>query len=80
MTEQFHNGENLFSHIENPTIRTWNRFVTTFNIIKIKGMDHAKGYIAALDPDAKVEVKTLLKRLQTEGYDSLHKEAIRSFG
>ena len=72
--EKYFECYNLFSHIDNPMLRDWNRLCTVLNITLHKGGEKAKEYREQLDKDSQISLLKMFQKLKDFGYDNVVKE------
>ncbi|MDB4302197.1 hypothetical protein N9924_01380 [bacterium] len=72
-----HKGYQLFDHIEDPTLRTWNRCAVLFNIMHDRGPEMVEGYANELKPLERAQMFAMFKYIQVKGYETVRSEINR---
>ena len=66
-----------FNNIENIDLRTYNRCVLFFNIIKDVSAQSAKNYLASLDDISKRHCSEFMSIIQEQGFSVVRKKVLR---
>jgi len=66
-----------FNNIENIDLRTYNRCITFFNIIRDVSVQSAKNYLASLDDISKRHCSKFMNIIQEQGLSTVKKKVLR---
>lgn len=67
-------GYNLFHHIEDASLRTWNRCAVLFNIMSDRGPDMVEGYASQLSNLERAQMFAMFQYIQVKGYEIVKAE------
>lgn len=60
---------NNFNDLSNPSLRTWNRCATFFNIVGDHGTEEGTKYTSQFDDTEKQEMRDMFIRIRKNGYE-----------
>lgn len=69
MTEKYYKTYNLFSHIEEETLKAWNQIVTYMTVFRDLGRKEADSYMDATENRKAPATKQLLDSIRRVGLD-----------
>lgn len=72
------NGYDMFNHIRNPFLRTWNRINTYLNIKERHGKVVAHNYLKKFDRNNQLSIFTMMKNINEVGYEQYRRDFIRA--
>lgn len=75
-TNDFH-GYSMFNDVLNPSIRTWNRVNTIYNIKEQHGSVLSSRYAQKLGKTALVQIYALMLGIKEKGYEEVRREIFR---
>ena len=67
-------GYNLFHHIEDASLRTWNRCAVLFNIMKDHDAGMVEGYALQLSKLERAQMFAMFQYIQVKGYEIVRAE------
>jgi hypothetical protein len=77
LEEKEYKGYNLFSHIQNPKLRAWNRCAMLFNTRRDGGTELSQNYLNELDDIGKAHVRAMLDDIRKDGYEATKKTVLK---
>ncbi len=77
LEEKEYKGYNLFSHIQQPRLRAWNRCAMLVNTRRDGGEQLAKEYANQIDDIGRQHISQMLAEIQKTGYDTVKKTVLK---
>ncbi len=71
------NGYELFFHIKNPNLRTYNRINTYLNVVERHGKEVGRKYLKKFSKNDKLAIFSMLKDMYEEGFEQYRRNFIR---
>jgi hypothetical protein len=71
------NGYELFNHIKNPALRTYNRVNTYINVKDRHGPEVGRKYLKKLDKNSQWAVLTMMAEIADIGYEQYRRNFMR---
>lgn len=75
MVNEYHN----FNDINDGELRAWNRASVAFNILADEGLETMKDYLAQFSDEDKQAIKTVIRRVKNDGYESTRSAVSRGY-
>lgn len=71
------NGYELFNHIKNTNLRTYNRVNTYLSIVDRHGKEVGKKYLKKFERNEQLSILSMMGSINREGYEQFRRDFIR---
>lgn len=71
------NGYDLFTHIRNSSLRTYNRVNTYLNIVEQHGKTTGRAYLKKFGRNDQLSIMSMMGRMHKDGFEQYRRDFIR---